>query len=248
MPKITKGLSDKDIQSAKPKNKDYRLYDREGLCILIRKTGTKVWQYHYKRNEKRKTLTIGQYHHKGRPGHVSLSDARIARYEARAMLDRGIDPSEHKQEQVNGSHGEEDKTFEALGREWHGKGTWVRKHARNILKSLEDDVFPIIGHKQIVEVTRQDIIAVLAKVEEREAYDVAKRICQRCEAIFDYAIAKGECNDNPALGRAKYIQKPKSQRRPHLKEKELPEFLNKLSKYHGRDYVKMAMQLLVLTF
>lgn len=56
MPKISKGLSDKDVFNAKPQEKAYRLYDRDGLCILIRKTGTKVWQYHYKYKENRKTL------------------------------------------------------------------------------------------------------------------------------------------------------------------------------------------------
>lgn len=248
MPKLSVGLSDKDVQNAKPRNKPYKLYDRDGLCLLIRKTGTKVWQYHYQYRTLRKTYTIGQYLGKAIPGHISLKDARMAKHAARALLDEGIDPSVHKRERVYGKCGDDEKTFEALGREWHSKGTWVLKHSKNILKSLEGDVFPIIGFKQITDVTRQDIVAVLSKVEEREAYDVAKRICQRCEAIFDYAIIKGVCDDNPALGRAKYIQKPKSKPRPHFKEKELPEFLNKLDEYHGREYIRMALELLVLTF
>lgn len=144
MPKFTKGLSDKVIQNASPAEKDYRLYDRDGLCLLIRKTGTKVWQYHYKHKNKRKTLTIGQYLQKDKAGHIGLKDARMARYEVRALLAVRTDPSAHKQELVNGAHGDENKTFETLGREWHGKGTWVPKHAKNILRSLEDDVFPII--------------------------------------------------------------------------------------------------------
>lgn len=86
MPKISKGLSDKDVLNAKPQEKAYRLYDRDGLCILIRKTGTKVWQYHYKYREKRRTLTIGQYLNKDTPGHISLKQARMARHEARALL------------------------------------------------------------------------------------------------------------------------------------------------------------------
>jgi integrase len=248
MPKISKGLSDKDVFNAKPQEKAYRLYDRDGLCILIRKTGTKVWQYHYKYREKRRTLTIGQYLQKDTPGHISLKKARMARHEARALLAQGIDPSSHKQEQVNGAQGDDDKTFEALGREWHSKNTWVPKHAKNVLRSLEDDVFPVIGQKQITEVTRKDIVNVLEAVELRNAPDVAKRICQRCTAIFDYAIDKALCEDNPALGRDKFIQRPKPKSRPHFKEKGLPEFLHKLSEYHGRDYVRMAMQLLVLTF
>lgn len=79
-------------------------------------------------------------------------------------------------------------TFEALAREWHEKGTWVPKNKKNILSALELDVLPHIGHLQISKVTTQDIIHILLLVEQRGAYDVAKRICQRCEAIFDYAM------------------------------------------------------------
>jgi hypothetical protein len=235
MPKTTQGLSDKDILAAKPQAKDYKLYDRDGLCLLVRKSGTKVWQYHYTHNEKRKTFTIGQYLQKDIPGHMSLKDARTARYELR--LNQGIEPCAHKKAKTRRANNES-TTFEALGREWHSKGTWVPKHAKNILRCLEDDVFPIIGEKQITDVTRQDIIAVLTHIEAREAYDVAIRVCQRCTDIFDYAITKGVCDDNPAIGRAKFIQRPKTKCRPFLKESELPEFLYKLSDYHGRDYVR----------
>lgn len=247
MPKLSIGLSDKDIQNAKPKDKTYKLYDKDGLCLLVYKTGSKAWQYHYKFKNQRKTYTIGKYIAKGISGHISLKDARLARYEARALLDKGVDPSAYKKSIINHSI-DRDKTFEALAREWHSKGVWVKKHSANILKSLESDVFPIIGQKLISEITRHDIVSILSNVEERGAYDVAKRICQRCEAIFDYAILKGVCDENPALGRSKFIRKPKSRCRPNLKERELPEFLSKLDAYHGREYIKIAMQLLILTF
>lgn len=247
MPKIIKRLTDRQVENAKPKNKDYRLYDGDNLQLLVRTSGTKVWQYPYQFKDKKSIYTIGEYH-KSKAGALGIKEARVSRHKVRALLNKGVDPNEWKRERIHGVEGQEKTTFEALGREWHGKGTWVRKHSKNILKSLEGDVFPLIGAKQITDVSRKDIITVIQAVEKRGAYDVAKRVCQRCEAIFDYAITKGVCEDNPALGRSKIIQRPKRQNRPHLKESQLPEFLNVLSGYHGRDYVKIAMQLLVLTF
>lgn len=240
-------LTDKEVENAKPREKDYRLYDGDGLQLLIRISGTKVWQYPYAFKDKKTIYTIGEYH-KSKPGAFTIKQAREKRHEIRALLDQGEDPNVLKHQLMHGVEGKKETTFEAIGREWHGKGTWVKKHKKNILKCLETDVFPIIGCKQMTEVTRQDIIAVLDGVQGRGAYDVAKRVCQRCEAIFDYAITKGICEDNPALGRSRYIQRPKTQNRPHLREYELPDFLKKLSQYHGRDYIKAAMQLLVLTF
>lgn len=246
MPKITQRLTDKKIANEKPDNKDRKLCDGEGLYLLIRKSGSKVWQYPYKQNGKRTVYTIGHFTKKGDPRHVSLQEARYKRHEVRALLDQGVDPNEHKALQRQA--GEEETTFEALAREWHGKGTWVPKHAKNILKSLEDDVFPFIGNKQITDVTARNIVQIVEKVEARQAFDVAKRVCQRCEAIFEYSIGKALCEMNPASGRAKSVEAPERKNRPHLKEDQMGEFLAKLEDYHGKNYVRLAMKILVLTF
>ena len=44
MPKIKPKLTEMQIKNAKPKAAPYKLYDEGGLCLLIRPTGTKVWQ------------------------------------------------------------------------------------------------------------------------------------------------------------------------------------------------------------
>jgi integrase len=138
--------------------------------------------------------------------------------------------------------------FEKIAREWHDKQVWNPKHAKNILRTLEVDVFPYIGKKPIIEVNAQDILKILRIIEERNALDVAKRVNQRCTAIFDYAIVKGICDNNPATGRAKIIKARKVKHRPHLTEEQLPEFLNALENYRGTKKVKLAMKLLLLTF
>lgn len=240
------GLSDKHIQYAAPQDEDYRLYDRDGLRILIRKSGTKVWQFNYQHQGRHKTLTMGRYLGRGVPGHVGLKEARYALYEAKALLNAGVDPKESKEKALNLSSGAEN--FEAIAREWHSKGVWVEKHSTSILRSLERDVFPVIGNKHINKINARDIIALIDKVLVRDARDVAKRICQRCEVIFEYAILKGVCDSNPAMGRSKYVRPKPVQHRPHLKEEDLPVFLNKLEGYHGRSYIKSAMKLLVITF
>lgn len=247
MARIVKPLTYTDIERAYPKATDYRLYDGQGLQLLVRTTGKKVWQYPYSFRDKKSIFTIGEYG-RAKPGSVGLKEARIKRHEIRALLDDGIDPNFWKKERVRGKEGQENTTFEALAREWHGKGTWVPKHAKNILKSLEDNVFPYIGNKQITDVTARDIVQIVEKVEARQAYDVAKRICQRCEAIFEYSIGKALCEMNPASGRAKSVEAPERKNRPHLKETQMGEFLVKLDDYHGKNYVRLAMKMLVLTF
>jgi integrase len=248
MPKLIRKLSETEARNAKPKDKPYKLYDEDGLRLLVRPSGAKVWQYPYLFRGKHNTYTIGQYSYKTRDGYVGMSDARKLRDEVKDMLLKGTDPNKHKKKNNPKSEERRKTTFEAIAREWHSKGVWVPKHAQNILRTLENDVFPLIGDIQITEVTARDIIDVLTPVEERGALDVAKRLCQRCEAIIDYAIYKGICVNNPALGRSKYLKTRKTQHRPFLKESELPVFLMKLDDYTGHDYVRLGLKLLAHTF
>lgn len=248
MPKIIKKLSEAEIRSAQPKKTPYKICDEGGLRLLVRPSGAKVWQYPYTFQGKSNTYTIGPYCPKGRPSYVGTAQARKIRDEIKDLLQQGIDPNKHKQTQRFNSSEKAKTTFEAIAREWHAKGVWVPKHAKNILRSLEDDVFPLIGYKQLDQITAAEIITVISLVEKRGAPDVAKRICQRCEAIFDYGLLKGVCFNNPAAGRSKFIKPPKRKHRPHLKESELPEFLKKLEAYHGHDYIRLGMKLLVMTF
>ena len=248
MPKVIKKLTEKEVRNSRPKSKLYRLYDEGGLRLLVRPTGTKVWQYPYTFHGKANIYTIGKYEGNGRTGTVSMAEARKARDEVKELISQGIDPNKHKALQRFASDEKSKTTFEAVAREWHSKGTWVPKHAKNIIRTLERDVFPLIGSKQIDQINARDIIHVLSTIEARDATDVAKRTAQRCEAIFDYALLKGLCDNNPASGRSKYIKPRKTQHRPHLKEHELPAFLNKLDHYRGRAYIRLALHVLVLTF
>lgn len=242
MPKRNKKLTELEIKNAKAKEADYKLYDEGGLRLLVRKTGTKVWQYPYKNYGKHNVYTIGKY------PTVSTAEARTLLARAKRLLEQGLDPNQEKKNVLSAAKAETENTFENIAREWHSKQGWVPKHAQNILNTMETDVFPFIGAKNVNEITPQDIIGILRKIEGRNALDVAKRVSQRCTAVFDYAINLGVCNYNPAIGRGKIVKSYKVAHRPFLKEDDLPEFLSKLDAYHGSKIVKSALKLLLLTF
>lgn len=248
MPKLNRKLTEAEIKNARPKAKDYKLYDTEGLRLLVRTSGSKVWQMPYILNGKANIYTIGKYDPIGRVGFIGSAEARRLRDEAKALVRQGIDPNQTKKS-LRASEGVDPATtFEAIAREWHGKQIWDQKHSRNILMTLEKDVFPAIGAKPINKVTVRDILSILDAVEKRNALDVAKRINQRCTAIFDYAIARDLCETNPATGRSRTIKARKTQHRPHIAKEYLPEFIREIDKYRGSRKVALAMKLLLLTF
>ena len=73
-------LSNTAINNAKPKDKNYRLYDEKGLYLEVTKAGGKLWRLKYRFGGKEKRLAIGSYPERG------LKSAREARDEARAQL------------------------------------------------------------------------------------------------------------------------------------------------------------------
>ncbi len=245
MPKINEKLTHKKISEAKPKDKEYFLFDQDALRMIIRPSGAKVWQMPYKFNGKNNIYTIGKFGNEA--DKVSLAQARILRDEAKELLKQGINPTTHKKTVRQKAVVESERTFEKIAQDWYTKQNWTEKHANNIKSRLEKDVFPIIGWKAIKDVTIPDIIQILRNIENRGAITVAQRINGYCTEIFDYAISQSICDTNPALGRAKFLKKHKHKNRDHLSEKELPDFLRKLYDYEEYNQTALSIKLLVLT-
>ena len=58
-------LSNTAIINAKPKDKNYRLYDEKGLYLEVTKAGGKLWRLKYRFGTKEKWLALGSYPEKG---------------------------------------------------------------------------------------------------------------------------------------------------------------------------------------
>jgi len=49
MARITRPLTNNEILKAKPLEKDFTLHDGDGLFILIKTSGKKLWRFRYQR-------------------------------------------------------------------------------------------------------------------------------------------------------------------------------------------------------
>ena len=82
-------LSDSKCEAAKLRDKDYTLFDGQGLFLLVKKNGSKIWRMKFKRPDGRDGLaTFGNY-----PA-LTLKAARARRAEALELLAHGKDPIE----------------------------------------------------------------------------------------------------------------------------------------------------------
>ncbi len=237
-------LTNTAIQNAKAKDKSYKLTDGDGMFLLIHPNGSKYWRLKYRLNGKEKTFAIGTY------PEITLASARERRAAARKLIAEGHDPVEIKREAKRQEQINTENTFINIAKEWHEnrKGSWTPKHARNVTRRLEADIFPFIGQRLIHEITAADLLKVLRKIEAREAIDLAHRMQQITGQIFRYAIATGRAERDLTADLRGALKPIKVQHHSYLHAKDLPEYLQNLENYQGDLQTKNALRLLLLTF
>lgn len=230
----------------KPDEQMLKLADGGRLYLLVKRLPSgligKYWRYDFDHGGKSGTLALGSY------PEVSLKEAREAHKEARTLLKQGISPTEHRKQLKQQKAGGD--TFKALALEWleRERGRWTsEKHAQTVLSSLERDVFPYIGSRNINELTSMDMLAVFRRVEGRGALDMLRQIRQRCSNIFIYAIACGKCPNNPVIGLEKALKVHNPKNHAALPVSQLPEFLRVLDEYRGSFITVQALKLVILT-
>jgi len=187
-------LTDKAVKQAKPKIKDYKLADKEGMYLHVKVNGSKYWRFKYRFNGKEKVLALGVY-----PG-VTLKDARAELGKAKDLLQNGGDPSKARKEKKLAKKIQGENVFENIAREWcaNQKEIWSDAHSKRVIDSFTADVFPQLGNTPVSEITAQDLLSTIRKIENRGALDVAGRVLQRSSAVFRYAIQTGRATYNPA--------------------------------------------------
>jgi integrase len=223
MARKTKPLTDTEIKAAKPKDADYQLYDGDGLTLLIKSSGSKLWQFRYYRplTKQRTKQSFGAY-----PA-VSLSDARKLRAESRVLLAKDIDPQEHQKEQVRNSKEAKTNTFLFVAERWWNvkKASVTEDYADDIWRSLERDVFPAIGDISVTEITAHTLVKAVQPVQARGALETVRRLCQRINEVMIYAQNTGLIDAVPSVNIGKAFEKPQKKNMPSIRPDQLPQLM-----------------------
>ncbi|WP_260282296.1 tyrosine-type recombinase/integrase [Proteus terrae] len=236
-------LNARQVETAKSREKEYKLTDGGGLYLLVKPNGSKYWRLKYRVDGKEKKLSIGVY------PEISLADARLKREEARKVIAVGGDPSKEKQVEKQARKITVENTFKSIALEWHEykKPSWSKGYAEDLMEGFEKDIFPDLGKYPIVEIKPLDMLNTLRKLEKRGVLDKLRKIRQACNQVFRYAIVTGRAENNPASELASALSTPKAVHFPHLNVDELPEFLVSLANYSGSPITRLATRILMLT-
>ncbi|WP_371132764.1 tyrosine-type recombinase/integrase [Methyloversatilis sp.] len=209
--------------NSKPRSdgRQLKLFDSNGLFLLITPAGGKYWRMKYRWAGKEKLLALGVF------PEVSLKEARTKRDAARTLLVDHIDPSTKRRSDRLAARFAAESSFKALALEWHRTKAsgWAPRHAESVLKTLEIYLFPDLGALPVADIEPMALLEVLRKVERTGKLDTAKRLRERTQAIFRLAIQTGRAKYNPAAELTDALQAAVSQPRVALTLNQLPDFL-----------------------
>ena len=229
-------LTEIKIKSIKPTEKTRRFFDGGGLYLEVTKAGSKYWRWKYRIDGKEKRLAFGVW------PEVSLREARDKRDECRAKLRAGEDPGEKK---------EKGAKFEAIAEAWRKNmgNVWSESHATTVKGRLKLDVYPYIGERPIANISPQDMLTVLRRIENRKAYETASRVMGICSQIFRYGVATGAVTSDPCRDlRGALVPYKKGQFAAITDPEEAGKLMVAIENYKGSGVVRAALKFSALTF
>ncbi|MBN3265111.1 integrase domain-containing protein [Pectobacterium brasiliense] len=227
MARTTRPLTHTEVQKAKATDKDLTLHDGNGLFLLVKTTGKKLWRFRYQKpiTGQRTMIGFGAY-----PA-LSLADARAMRDEKLSLLAKGIDPQEKVAKEVEEAQIAVESIFINVARNWFTlKQTKVSAdHAKDIWRSLEKDVLPAIENIPVQEIKARTLIQALEPIKARGALETVRRLVQRINEIMVYAVNTGLIDANPASGIGMAFERPKKQHMPTIRPEELPKLMRTIA-------------------
>lgn len=169
-------LTDTQCRTAKQGDKDRKLFDGDGLYLLVTKSGGKLWKLKYRFNGIEKKLSMGSY------PEVSLKEARAIALEQRALLAKKVDPSAEKRIRRLQAEMATATTFKSVGDEYiaklekEGRAPATLVKARWMLGLLSVS----LGTRPVSEIKPLEVLRILKDLEVKDQLETAR--IRSCEA------------------------------------------------------------------
>lgn len=236
-------LTDATIRNLKPRDKPYKVSDFDGLFILVKPTGSRLWHQKYRFDGKEKLLAIGPY------PEVSLAQARQARDAARALLAAGKDPSQAKQDRKREDKERRGLTFSSQAAAYFDKTKKEGRAEATLAKTewLLGMAITDFGSKPMSEITSPMILRCLRKIEVKGNYETAKRLRSKISAVFRFAVANGTATIDPTYALKDALIRPTVKPRAAILDpKALGSLMRAIDQFHGQAVTRLALQLVAL--
>lgn len=185
-------LTDTKLRNLKPKEKLYKVNDRDGLYVAVTPAGSISFRYNYAINGRQETITFGRYG----VGGITLAEAREQLNEAKKMVAAGKSPAKEKAR--NKARIKDADTFEAWAEKWL-RGYQMAESTRDMRRAIfERELKSKFGNQKLPEITHEDLRALTDAIVERGAPATAVHAREVVFQVFRWAIERGQKVENPA--------------------------------------------------
>jgi integrase len=240
----TVALTKIEIDKAEIKDKPYKLFDANGLFLLIKPNGSKLWRFRFSFGGTEKLLAIGPY------PDVSLKEARIKRDDAKALLRDGVDPAAQKQADKRAAKRAELNSFERAAQEWMTANApnWSERYSSEVKRRLEKNILPWLGRRPIAEIDSAELLEHLRRIEKRGSTDMSHRVLQHCGSIWRYATLSHYCARDITHELGGVLIKHKKVSHACIRREDLPDLIKAIDTYSGQYQTQLGLQLMCVTF
>ena len=234
-------LTDTKIKSLKPKDKVYKVADRDGLYVSVSTAGTITFRYDYRINGRRETLTIGKY---GADG-INLAEARERLMIARKQVIEGISPANEKRAERNKIRNAD--RFCVFAEKYLADVQLADSTKALRVATYERDIKDTFGNRLMTEITADEIRSHCEKIKERGAPSTAIFVRDLIANVYRYAIQRGHKFVNPADEIANSSIATFKKRERVLTPREIKLFFNTLEETQSDFALKKAVKFILLT-
>ncbi|EJD6669361.1 tyrosine-type recombinase/integrase [Providencia rettgeri] len=185
-------LTDTKLRNLKPRDKLYKVNDRDGLYVAVTPAGSISFRYNYSIHGRQETITFGRYG----VGGITLAEARERLGEAKRMVADGKSPAKEKARDKARVKGAE--TFGAWVEKWL-RGYQMADSTRDMRRSIYvRELETKFGNQKLTEITHEDLRALTDTIVERGAPATAVHAREIVLQVYRWATERGQKVENPA--------------------------------------------------
>ena len=258
-------LTLKQVENAKPRDKEYLTPDSKRLFLRVRPDGSKAWLFIYQWQDKRIKMAVtgdslpevraqaGRYNEwldigikqangsflKTSPKHKEIEDKQRTKAEQEAERVR----SERERLEA-----ESRLTVNQLFDRWERLGLADRKNVKEVRRMFEKDVLPAIGHLLTEDIRKAHIVQIINDIQTRGVGRMTKLMLSQMRQMFRFAVDQDIIENDPTAS----IRKDKVGGRDTIRDRVLSEVevkrLNELLPISGlSQYAQAAIWLMLST-
>jgi len=233
-------LSDLVVRNAKPRERDYKMFDEQRLYLLVKANGTRCWRLDYDAGGKRKTMALGTF------PEVTLKQARTLRDEARDNLRSSGDPkgqAEPERKSVT--------TFGTVAEQWLVTRVIPESAQATIEKTEWLLRFVVsLNDRDITTIEAPEVLELIRRVEAQGRHHSARRLRTVCSRVFRFGIASGVALRDPCadIAGALMVAPKEKHRAAPLTPSAIGALMRAIGEYKGHPAVGVAMRFGAITF